>query len=228
MNQHQSNQVTMFQTTLDFLDANAAVWNGTPAFVDAVARAKTGLAGIDTTTDKQETPTQGIAGDKAALRDDLETKTLEIADQLSALAAKLGDHDLGQQVEMTKSSLDKLQDGELEQVAERVVTKATEHKGALGDYNVSNADIADLDAARLAFVAKKTAPRQAAVERKAMTSVLSEQLPAVRSIFRNELDKMVTKFKTANNTFYKGYFNARIIVDTGLAAPAAPTPPPGP
>lgn len=62
----------------------------------------------------------GVAGDKADARNALSEKTLEIADQLSALAAKTRDHTLGAQVELTKSSLDKQQDNDLEQTAERI------------------------------------------------------------------------------------------------------------
>jgi hypothetical protein len=50
----------------------------------------------------------------------LEEKTLELADQLAALGAKNGDNDLAAQVEMTKSSLDRMVDSTLEQTAERV------------------------------------------------------------------------------------------------------------
>ena len=218
----------MFDTTLDFLNNNSSVWNGVPAFVDAVGRATTGVAAIDNTGDQQQTPTTGIALNKAALRDDLEEKTLEIADQLSALAAKTGDQILGAKVEMTKSSLDKLEDSDLEQVAELVVSLGVANKTPLIDYNVTSADVTALDAARTAFVGVKTAPRQAAVERKAMTGTLPELIASVRSIFRNEIDKMVTKFKKTNNSFYKGYFAARVIVDAGLSAPGTPPPPPGP
>lgn len=73
-----------------------------------MTRARAGIEAIDTASDKQQTPTTGITGDKKTLRDDLEAQTLEIADQLSALAAKTNDANLGAQVEMSKSSLDKM------------------------------------------------------------------------------------------------------------------------
>ena len=46
----------------------------------------------------------------------------------------------------------------------------------------------------------------------------------VRSIFRNELDKMVTKKKKTDADFYNGYFAARVIVNR--AATLKPKPPP--
>lgn len=35
----------------------------------------------------------------------------------------------------------------------------------------------------------------------------------MRGIYRNELDKMMTRFKTTEPEFYKAYFAARVIVD---------------
>jgi hypothetical protein len=50
----------------------------------------------------------------------------------------------------------------------------------------------------------------------------------VRSIFRNEIDKMMTPYKKSNPDFYNGYFAARVIVNRAAshAAPKKPTPPP--
>jgi len=50
------------------------------------------------------------------------------------------------------------------------------------------------------------------------------------SIFRKEIDKMVTKFRKTNPDFYNGYFAARVIVNRSAthAAPARPPAPPPP
>jgi len=39
-----------------------------------------------------------------------------------------------------------------------------------------------------------------------------------RSIFRNEIDKKVTKFRKTNPDFYNGYFAARVIVNRAATA----------
>ena len=203
----------MFQTTLDFLDEKSVVWNGTPAFADAVARAKAGVDGIDQAADKQQSPTTGITQDKGALRDQLEAKLLEVADQLSAYAAKIGNHELAAQVEMTKSSIDKMDESALEQTAERVVGLANDNIGPLADYDIVQADVDLLDGLRLKFAGKKTAPRVATSDKKTQTLSLPQLIADVRSIFRNEIDKMATKKKASDPDFYNGYFAARVIVN---------------
>src|SRR5438067_4349994 len=117
MNQIQQNIRTMFDRTLDFLDDKNSIWSAKVAFADAVARAKTAVTAIDTASDAQQKPTTGVTQDKDAARSDLEEATLTIAHQLSALATKTQDMDLASQVEMTKSSLDRLLDNDLEQAA---------------------------------------------------------------------------------------------------------------
>lgn len=73
-------------------------------------------------------------------------------------------------------------------------------------------------------------PREAVAQRKAQTESLPERITNVRSIFRNEIDKMMTPFKKSNSDFYGGYFASRVVVDrTGThASPAAPPPSPVP
>ncbi|MGZ5522475.1 MAG: hypothetical protein ACXWF1_05000 [Chthoniobacterales bacterium] len=229
MTQDQDNIRTMFDTTVAFLDAHNAVWSGMTAFADAVTRVKAAVTAIDTAADKQQTPTTGVTGDKADARNDLEERVLEIADQLSALAAKSGDNTLGAQVEMTKSSLDKMQDSDLEQTAERVANLATANIAALAAYGVVAGDVTALSTAKTTFAGMKTAPRSAAVERSAQTTSIPQLIATARSIFRNELDKMVTKFKKTNNDFFNGYFAARVIVNKAATQAKKPaTPPPAP
>ena len=219
MTQDQDNIRTMFQTTIAYLDTNNPVWSGIAAFADAVTRAKSGLQAVDDSAKSQQTPTTGVTADKAQARTDLEDKTLEIADQISAFAAKSDDNDLGAQVEMTKSSLDKLQDTDLEQTAERVGKLANDNIAAFGAYGVTAASVTALNDARTAFAGMKTAPREKAADRKAQTTSLPQLIANVRSIFRNEIDKMMTPFKKSNADFYNGYFAARVIVDRAATRP---------
>ena len=131
---------------------------------------------------------------------------------------------------MTKSSLDKMTANDLEQVAQRVAGLANDNIAAIADFDVTAADVTALNSARTAFADIKDAPRQAAVGRKTQTLSLPQRIASVRSISRNEIDKMVTKKKKANPDFYAGYFAARIIVNRAAThaakKPAPPTPGP--
>jgi len=227
MTRNQDNIRTMFQTTIKLLDDYNGTWSGTAAFADAVTRAKNGLTAIDTAADSQQTPTTGVTADKAQARTDLEDKTLEIADQLAALAAKNGNNDLAAKVEMTKSSLDRMQPNDLEATAERVADLANTNIAALAAYGVAAADVTALNTARTTFQGIQSTPRELAAGRKALTKSLSELIANVRSIFRNEIDKMMTPYKKSNPDFYNGYFAARVIVNRAASQhKETPQPPP--
>jgi hypothetical protein len=230
MTQDQNNLKTMFDTAITFLDVHNSLWSGKVAFADAVTRVKAGLAAIETKVSGQETPIEGITVDKETLRNLLEETLLEIANQLSAFAAKTGDNDLAAQVEMTQASLDKMEENDLDLTAGRVIDLANTNKTILAsDYDTPAAEIAKLTTRRADFSAKKTAPREAVVERSAKTTAIPTLIKNVRSIFRRELDKMMTPFKRTEPDFYSGYFAARVVVDKAATqTPDTPPPPPVP
>jgi len=59
-------------------------------------------------------------------------------------------------------------------------------------------------------------------QREAQSQSLPQLLANVRSIFRNEIDKMMTPYKKSNPDFYRGYIAVRVVVDPAVthAAPA--------
>ena len=133
-------------------------------------------------------------------------------------------------MDVTKSSLDRLVDSDLEQTAERVANLATANIAALAAYGITAADVTQLNTLRTTYAGIKTSPREAEAARKVQTASLSQLIANARSIFRNEIDKMVTKFRKTNPDFYNGYFAARVIVNRAAthAGPKPPTPPPQP
>lgn len=232
MTKKQNNTITMFETTLKFLDDFKDVWKNRGALVDASARATAGTAQVRGRTGTQRSPTEGVTDVKAQSRDDLEEKLLVIADAISAFAAKIADPVLGAKVEMTKSSLDRLPDGDLVQTAQQVAGLAGEKLAELEPYGVTDANKKELEDAAVLFDKEKDSPRQAIIGRKIETLSLPAAINAVRSIFRNEIDKLMSGFKKPSPDFYIGYFAARIIIDRAATIPpkenGAPAPVPVP
>jgi hypothetical protein len=233
MTRKQDNTVTMFETTLKFLDDFKDIWKGRGALVDAVARADSGTRAIRARTRDQHSPTEGITDEKAQVRDDLEEKLLVIADAIAAFAVKTADPDLAAKVDLTKSSIDRLPASDLVQTAGRIAGLAGEKLAELGPYGVTDANKKELEDAAALFDETKDAPREAIIGRKVETLSLPAAINAVRSIFRNEIDKLVSGFKKPEPDFYTGYFAARIVIDRAATIPpkdgsAPPSPPPKP
>lgn len=226
MNQKQDNTITMFETTLAILDKNKDTWKNAVAFVDAAQRAKDGTAAIRARTGVQQAPLEGATDEKAQVRDDLEEKLLVVADAIAAFAAKTANPALAAQVEMNRSVLDRLPASDLVQTAQRVIDAAEANLAALAPYGVTATTKDELQGAATLFANKKESPREAVIGRKVETLSLPLAIREVRSIFRNELDKLMTAFKKTTPDFYNAYFTARIIVDRAATIPPKTTAPP--
>jgi hypothetical protein len=224
----------MFETTLVILDKNNDIWKSGVAFTDAVTRAKTGTGNLRTNTGKQQAPLEGVTGEKAQARDDLEEKLLVVGGAISAFAAKKSDPALAAQVDVNRSLLDRLPGSDLVQTGQRILDAATAHLAALADYGITDATKTELKGVLDRFANKKESTREAVVERKVETLSLPEGIASVRSIFRNEIDKMMMAFRKSHPDFYKAYFAARIIVNRAATRsakeeePASPPAAPGP
>ncbi len=181
---------------------------------------------------RQEDPTTGITQDKEALRDELEDLIREIGDAVYAYASKKGDHALAAQVEIKMSELDRMSDQRVDDVAVRVHSAAAANLAALGDYNVDQAKLDALDAARVAFQGTKSKPRVKIAEKAGETKTLPGKIRAVKTVLRTRLDKLMTGFRKTDPEFYAGYLAARVIVDRrgpgGDEETPTPTPTPTP
>jgi hypothetical protein len=217
------------ETTLKFLDDNNTIWNGKVAFAAAVTEAKDGVKEIRKAAARQELPTGGITDEKGQARGALEDLALEVADEVSAFAAKTGNASLSADVRVSRSSLDQAQDDDLVQTAERIRDAANTNVASLADYGVTAAEVTALSDAITAFSGMKTAPRTAKASKRGATTSIASMVETTRSLFRTQLDKLMTPFRKTNPEFYTGYFAARVIVDRAGTRPSAPTtPPPNP
>lgn len=212
----------MFETVDAVLLENNSRWSAMPAFVDGVTRVRGGIAAIRT---KQADQSQtGDADAKQSARDALEEQTLVIGSQLSALASKNNDAILAAKVNYDKSTLDKAGGSDLLVAARSVQNAASANAAVLAsDYGISSADVTALGAAITKLEGMKDAPRAAVVNRKVATMSLPDAIAYARGILRNELDKMMEKFKKTAPDFYAAYFAARVIIDrTGTHAAKKP------
>ena len=208
----------MFSTVSAYMGKNKSIWGGVKAITETVTEVNTRAGRIAAKAGKQQAPTTGAAGEKAQVRINFEEKILEVADQLSALAEKNKDANLAAQVEFSLSSLDKLAEDDLEETGKRVSGLATTNLATLADYNITKADVTELDNLTTQFHDAKSAPRTAIAGRAGETNTLPDEISALTSVLRNQLDKQMTKFRKTHPEFYAGYRSARVIVDRGGSA----------
>jgi len=215
----------MAGTVSAYMNQNKTIWSGNVAISATVTDLDAEIADIDQKAGQQQTPITGAAAQKVSLRHDFEDEILRIANQLSALAAKNNDMNLGAQTELTLPTLDKMADDDLEETGTRIANLASANLAALADYGIAAADVTNLTNLTTQFHGQKTAPRTAIAGRAGQTTTMPPAIKSVTSILRNRLDKQMVMFKKSNPEFYAGYLAARVIVDRGGSGGSTPTPP---
>ena len=223
-----ANRITMLKTTGAYLDANSTIWNLMAPMQAAVQTYKPKLVSIDDATRKQQTPS-GATEEKAAARDALEDVAFLMCEAIGAMAHVSGDHDLLALSNATQSTFRRAADDELSNLAANILTAANAHKSELATFQVTQANIDELDQALQTFNTSKSNPRMAIAERSARGDSLEEQVRDAQEFLRNQIDRLVNLFRRSNPEFVAGYRNARLIIDRAAthstAKPAGSTTP---
>ena len=198
----------------------------------AVTTLDDGIGALDATIQNQETPT-GATQDKAGARDALEDVLFLMCEALGVLAHSASDNDLVALTDVTPTTLDRMDGEELSNRAARVLAAANTKKTDLARFQVTQANIDELDTALQTFNSVKKSPRTRTAERKAQTQSVGRQIRDLKKHLRNQIDPMVNLFQRTNPDFVAGYRAARVIVDrpatrTAAASTTTPTTPPTP
>lgn len=227
MKQTQTNRVTMFKTTVAVLNDHQPVWSGTPLFVSAVQDFTDVIAAIDRSAQTQETPTTGAAVDKHSARESLEGVLFLTCQALSVIGHTAKDNDLLALVNLTPTSIHRLDAEELPNRATTILDRANAKKTELALLNVTQANLDELSQALQDFKSSKERPREAVATRAAETQSLASLIRQANDILRNRIDPMVNLFVRSDSKFVAAYRSARVVVDRP-ATHASPKPPPPP
>ena len=229
MDTNLTNRITMQKTVAAYLDTNTAIWSSMAPLQTAVQQYKQNLVAIDEAAQKQQTPS-GATEDKAAARDALEDVAFLMCEALGAMAHAADDHDLIALTNATQSTFSRASDDELSNLAASLLSAANAHKTELTTFQVTQANIDELDQALQRFNASKTNPRMTIAERSARGESLEALVRDNQEFLRKQIDRLVNLFSRTHPDFVAGYRKARVIVDRAAthAAPKAPgdtTPP---
>lgn len=215
MNTKQTNTVTMLKTVDSVLDDHNPVWSPMAQMQTAVTEYKSKLISIDRTAQLQETPS-GAGDEKEDARDALEALLFLACEALAVLAHTANDHDLLALVAVRSSALERFDDEELSNRAATVLAEANARKTALAGFNVTQANLDELDQALERFNESKTSPRAATAARKVQTASLASLIREAIAILRNQIDRMMNLFSRTNPDFVAEYRAARMIIDRGV------------
>lgn len=218
----------MFKTVAAYLDDNTSVWSVIAPLQALVTQLKSNISAIDSSAQKQDTPT-GAADDKAAARETLENFLFLMCEALGALGHASDDHDLIALTSVSISTVQRFGEEELSNRATQVLAAGKTREADLATLNVTKANIDELENALGDFSAAKARPRTATANRSAQTQSLPKLIRETSSLLRNQIDRMVSLLGRAHPDFVAGYQSARVIVDRAAThatkKPSAVVPP---
>ena len=214
MEQRYDNVFAMFVTVKDFMGAHTADTTGVSAIPTLLTSLGSLITQIDAANTAQATPLTGIATDKEVVRTALEEAVFLVSSSLSALASAANNNTLLDEVDISRTGLDKLSAEDLDVYATRVAARGATNQSALtGTYGITLTQVTTITTARTAFAPWIEKPRTAVAERSGQTASIPGLVRQGQTLLRAQLDRIMVRYRLTNPSFYAAYLTARVVVD---------------
>ena len=215
MNDRQENKLSMYLAVQKVCNQNNSVWSGLGAFVTAFGDYEGIIQKIRDARLIQEGQTVGISENKQKDEDEMIDKTIEIGSAVFAYASDISNNELREKIDYSPSSLRRARDTILKDRCQLVHDEANNVIANLSDYGIAAADLTDLQNAIDNYVDIIAKPRTAIGTRATATTQIVDLLKLGDNVLNDRMDRLVEQYKKDEQKFYRGYRNARIIVDLG-------------
>ncbi len=224
MNSRQEAKFSMFRAVQLLCNNNLPIINTNIAFTAAFAifNSKiTALFGSETVVSKQ---TKGVAMDKGTLKQILCQAAADLAALVFAYANRTKNDTLKQQVNYAKSDVEKLKDDLIVPTCNNIKKAASDNLAALADFGVTAAMLTAFQTNIDNYNISVPKPKLTKATKTTETANIKTTIKDIDNVLKNEMDKLVVSFKTANPNFASDYKNARVIIDPNSATKKAINP----
>ncbi len=211
MQQSQINRLEMFEATNLYLDHNAAIWNAIPILTKYKTALNQVIEGIKQNALDQDSAQITIGGSIRELKQVIADKMDILDDSLEAYADDMNDSELLAQASNSKSDYFRLSHEEFETKTKNVIGLLEKNVDAMADYGMTVEQIEDVKTNFNSFQEKRGMPRAYQIASRIATQSLEELFEEGNKAL-TRLDKVMSRFRRSNVTFYIGYEAARHIV----------------
>ena len=149
----------MFLNTQETLDANTAIWSGTPIHVSIKNDFDELIQRINVQNEKTQSNSKAVTANKAIALQNLTGKTVSISGILQAYAALTGNTILSGKVALNKSDIERARETDVEALITPVIDEARKELTNLADYALTEDTIVDLETSLDDFKALIGQPR---------------------------------------------------------------------
>lgn len=215
MNQDQLDHLSMYDAVLLTMNSNSAIWSGNVAISAIVTSVTSQIAAINGSQTGQINNSRAYTINKATIKSNLLALTILHADAGRSYAAGANNVTLQQELKVTPSFLSHLPDGQLGPYCQNIYNLVSPIIGSLGSYGVTTASLAALQSAINSFLATVGQPHSVRSGAKAYTISIEGQIAAMNKVLKEQLDPLLTQYKTTKPLFYARYKADRKLPNSG-------------
>ncbi|HYQ58460.1 MAG TPA: hypothetical protein VEP89_14060 [Draconibacterium sp.] len=213
MNKIQTKQYRMFLNTQGALDANSALWSSIPVMLSAKNSMDELIQRIGDVNEKTVSNSKAVTADKTVTLKNLGAKAVTLSGILQAYAAVTGNVKLAGKITLVKSDIDRARETDVEALITPVIEEARKELANLADYGLTEDMIVETETSLDDFKVLIGQPRTVRNQAFAAMTLMEELFDAANDLVKNQLDKLMIRFKYTNTEFYSEYDRARTIVD---------------
>lgn len=215
MNQDQLDHLNMYDAVILTLNSNASTWSSNTAISAVVTAAQAQVASLNGSQTGQINNSKAFTLNKASIKANLLTLSLLHADAGRSYAASINNVTLQQELKTTQSFLFHLPDGQVGPFCQNIYNLVTPIIGSLASYGVTAATVAALQSAINSFLATVGQPHSIRSGAKAYTLSIESQIASLNRLLKEQLDPLLTQYKTSHALFHNQYKADRTLPHTG-------------
>jgi hypothetical protein len=211
MNQEQINHVSMYDSVVTNLNLNAAIYSLNSVFSTSVTNFKNAVTGLSSLQIGQINHSSGITVSKEQAKTNLIALTIDHAEAGRAYASVSGNVALKQNLKVSASGLNKLQDAQLAPACQDIYNQISPIIGGLNGYGVNATTLLSMQGGIGTFMPLVGQPKNARSTAKAFTNAIAQQIQNIQIILDEQLDPLMRQYKITHQTFHDSYLLDRKI-----------------
>ncbi|NJN28442.1 MAG: hypothetical protein HC819_21955 [Cyclobacteriaceae bacterium] len=213
MTKKERNKVTMFNTVSKWLAGSKEAIIALPNLEETLEAFNAQLSKITALDSDVVSDASGLSADKEILKDDLSRKSLVVTRILKAYATFMGNNELLNSIDFTKSQLYYVADQILQSRAALLLKTAENIGNSAEAYGLTPAIVSELEAAAATFSEQVTLPRQGVISKKDTREQMADLIAVIDNLLSEKLDVLMDLAGINSPELLNQYKAARVIVD---------------
>lgn len=204
MSENRDQTLEKLITTLSYLDANTKIWNRVPIVCTYRDHLADAVGSLQEEMTNQSNSSDFSGSTLQQLRITIAEKMDILDDILEAYADDIADKKLLDEAENSKSDYLRLTNDGFERKVTTILQLLDKHKEQLGNYGLTQEQVADVKANFDAYKEKRTQPQISQKSKEPNSQQFQLLLDEGISIY-DRLGKVMVRFRTSNSSFYNGF-----------------------